>query len=135
MANNADKKRNGSTNSRNVEKKEAGDKFKKQDFLMTNLDHKSIEVIMKFMEHYVKDITTSQLRNVYSVILDSQLGNPSKRVKIAYIAARNNKGGMQILLQKLDDMLHADGNYETIRNFTEACVAYHKYYDTLKNNY
>ena len=128
MTNNANKKRNDRKNSWEKESKEGSNKFMD----MKQVDHESIEVIKKFMERYVKDITTSQLRNIYSVILDSQLGNPSKRVKIAYIAARNNKNGIQILLKKLDKLLAENGDYETIRNFTEACVAYHKYYETLK---
>ena len=129
MANNVHVKQNGKKKPWEI----ARDKFENHNFMTQNSGHESIEVIKEFMKYHVKDITTSQLRNVYNVILDSQLGNASKRVKIAYIAARNNNYKVQVLFEQLDKLLAENGDtFETIRNFTEACVAYHKYYDTLK---
>jgi CRISPR type III-A-associated protein Csm2 len=108
--------------------------FNKKDFLIDSLDHESIDVIKEFMQYHVKDITSSQLRNVYSVIIEKpeKLGFAVKRVKIAYVAARNNNPGMHALLDKLDDMLSKNAKFDIIRNFAEACVAYHKYFETLK---
>jgi CRISPR/Cas system CSM-associated protein Csm2 small subunit len=114
-----------------MEKNEAIKKFVEADFLISPLNNDLVDTIKNFMNYCAKDITSSQLRNVYSIILDDK-GNAAKRVKIAYTAARNNTQGMSILLNKLDNMLSNNGEYETIRNFTEACVAFHKYFETLK---
>jgi CRISPR/Cas system CSM-associated protein Csm2 small subunit len=115
------------------------EKFNKENFSINALTHNSIEAIKNFMSGYVGHITSSQLRNVYSIILDKKLGNPSKRVKLSYIAAKiasskGDKVGMRTLLTKLDDMLSENVAYEIIRNFAEACVAYHKYFETFKKN-
>ncbi|MDR1584363.1 MAG: type III-A CRISPR-associated protein Csm2 [Prevotellaceae bacterium] len=117
----------------------ATEKFNNQNFSTGSLSNDSINVIKGFMKYHVQvisktqRITSSQLRNVYNVIIDKDLSAVTKRVKIAYVAARNsNSPGMRALLDKLDKMLSNDVKSEIIRNFAEACVAYHKYFETLK---
>jgi CRISPR/Cas system CSM-associated protein Csm2 small subunit len=116
----------------NEKRDQAIKKFNEENFSTDSLSHTSVDVIKEFMQYYVDDMTSSQLRNVYSVILDKNIGPPAKRVKIAYVAARNSKTGMLTLLNKLDKMLSEEVKYETIRNFAEACVAYHKYFESQK---
>ncbi|GHT12911.1 hypothetical protein FACS189426_17020 [Bacteroidia bacterium] len=100
------------------------------------LEHESIDIIKNFMQFGIKDkdVTSSQLCNVFNVIIDKKMGNAAKRIKLTYILARNNTEGMRVLINMLDKMLSNGCKYNTIRNFAEACVAYHKYFETLKNN-
>jgi CRISPR/Cas system CSM-associated protein Csm2 small subunit len=123
---------NKEKNDYSKEKDLARTEFNGKDFSTDSLSHPLIDVIKNFMQYHVDDITSSQLRNVYSIILNKDMGGAAKRVKIAYAAARNSKTGMRTLLNKLDKMLSGNIGYETIRNFTEACVAYHKYFESLK---
>jgi CRISPR/Cas system CSM-associated protein Csm2 small subunit len=103
-------------------------------FSKDSFGHESIDIIKEFMQYCVdnKYITSSQLRNVYNIVIDKDLSSAAKRVKLTYILARNNNLGMQTLINMLDKMLSQNCNYDTIHNFAEACVAYHKYFETLK---
>lgn len=117
----------------------------KESFLNmhSKVDDQNIQVIQEFMYFNYEDISTSQLRNIYSLVLDVDKREPSqlslKRVKLAYIAGRTDKKkpGLHKLLSFLDSIFEAVKNdsekLKGVRTFTEALVAYHKYYDSLKN--
>lgn len=105
------------------------------------IDNRNLDAIQRFLYFNYEDITASQLRNVYNLVLKigendySQLS--SKRVQIAYIAGRTDKRktGMYSLLNFLDE-LFVEGatdkeKYKAVKVFTEATVAYHKYYESL----
>lgn len=116
----------------------------KEHFLSmhTNVDDQNIQIIQEFMYFNYEDITTSQLRNIYSLVLDINKSEPSqlslKRVKLAYIAGRTDKKkiGLHNLLTLLDSLFESVKNdtekLKGIKTFTEALVAYHKYFDSLK---
>lgn len=117
----------------------------KENFLNmhTNVDDKNIEAIQEFMYFNYEDITPSQLRNIYNLVLDVDKNEPLqlslKRVKLAYIAGRTDKKkmGQHNLLSLLDSLFEAvkndPGKLKGVKTFIEALVAYHKYYDSLKN--
>ena len=116
----------------------------KSKFLNMHLriEDEDINIIQKFVHFNYEDITTSQLRNVYNLILDVPNDKPSqlslKRIKLAYVAGRTDKKkkGMLHLLRLLDslfEMVKEDSEkLKGVKTFTEALVAYHKYYDSLK---
>ena len=108
----------------------------------TNVNDQNIQIIQEFMYFNYEDITTSQLRNIYSLVLDVDKSEPSqlslKRVKLAYIAGRTDKKkiGLHNLLSFLDSLFESVKNdtekLKGVKTFTEALVAYHKYFDSLK---
>lgn len=112
-------------------------------YMHTKVDDQNIQIIQEFMYFNYEDITTSQLRNIYSLVLDIDKSEPSqlslKRVKLAYIAGRTDKKkiGLHNLLTLLDSLFESVKNdtekLKGVKTFTEALVAYHKYFDSLKN--
>lgn len=97
-----------------------------------------IDVIQQFLYFNYEDITSSQLRNVFSLVLNSDpSGLTIQRIKLAYIAGRTDKKkkGMHSLLNFLDELFQKvqgdPENYKGVKTFTEAIVAYHKYYESL----
>jgi len=133
-------KKTENVNSKTIKGKSYKEMIKhKSQFLKMNtgIDTDSLESIQKFMYYNVKDITTSQLRNIYNLVLDVKRdGNYSllslKRIKLAYIAGRTDKSGLKKLIEFLDVLfqeVNSDKNkFESLRAFSEALVAYHKYY-------
>ncbi len=106
-----------------------------------------IDKIKKFVENNARDITTSQLRNIFGDIKKAELHQlPLKRPKLAYIMGRtdNRKKGMFELLNLLDDLLKEIGKADTKENqeekrlgflaFFEAVLAYHKFFEKVKQN-
>jgi len=108
----------------------------------SNVNDQNIQIIQEFMYFNYEDITTSQLRNIYSLVLDIDKSEPSqlslKRVKLAYIAGRTDKRkiGLHNLLSLLDSLFEVvkedAEKLKGVKTFTEALVAYHKYFDSLK---
>lgn len=120
--------------------------YKRKDsflFMHSKVDNENIQTIQEFMYFNYEDITTSQLRNIYNLVLVIEDGEPSqlslKRVKLAYIAGRTdkNKKGLHNLLNILDSLFEEvksdQEKLKGVKTFTEALVAYHKYYESLKN--
>jgi CRISPR type III-A-associated protein Csm2 len=103
------------------------------------IDNKNLDAIQKFLYFNYEDITSSQFRNIYSLILDVK--DPSqlvlKRVKLAYIAGRTdkNKKGMLSLLNFMDELFEEVKDdaekFKGVKTFAESVVAYHKYYESL----
>lgn len=106
----------------------------------TKVKEENINSIQQFLHYNYKDITISQLRNVFNLIKDAENTDQLelKRIKLAYIAGRTDKkkNGMHTLLEIVDKMIETVNRNETklkgLKIFIEACVAYHKYYDTMQ---
>lgn len=100
----------------------------------------NINSIQQFLHYNYRDITASQLRNVFNLIKDAVTPDELelKRIKVAYIAGRTDKkkNGMHDLLEIVDRMIESvkgdENKLKGLKLFIEACVAYHKYYDTMQ---
>lgn len=114
----------------------------KDNFLKMNkdIDEDSLLSIQKFICYNVKDISVSQLRNIYNLILDVKKdGDYSalslKRIKLAYIAGRTDKYALKNLVDFLDTLFYEVGTdrdkFESLRTYAESLVAYHKYYESF----
>ncbi len=98
-------------------------------------DNDLIEKVKKFVEANYRDITTSQLRNIYSQVKKASLQDlPLIRPKLAYIAGRTDtkKRGMHRLIDLLDELIQKVNDEEKLvgfKTFFESVLAYHKYYE------
>lgn len=88
-----------------------------------------------FMKKMVSGITPSQLRNVYSKILEAK--DPAElqllRPNLAYVAARNDKPEAKKVMAFVDYLIQQVDSAEKQKSFNkvlEAIVAYHKYSNT-----
>jgi CRISPR type III-A-associated protein Csm2 len=93
---------------------------------------------------YVKNkVTTTQLRNIFSLIQKSSKKEVTdvmlsdlemQRVKLAYIAGRTEEISMQQLCALLDALIQKldNTNYSRFRDFFEALIAYDKYAEKIK---
>ena len=107
------------------------------------VDNSVIDKIQKFVENNYRDITTSQLRNIFAEVKQAKLNElPLKRPKLAYIRGRTDarKRGMHNLLELLDNLIKEIGTTETednkekltgFKTFFEAVLAYHKFYEKV----
>lgn len=114
-----------------------------EDLLTFHLNPKNeyIKIIQKFLCYNQFEITATQLRNVFNLILsvkDKPENLNLQRIKLAYIAGRTDPKkckGMLNLLDLLDNLFEkVNGEKEKyigVKTFVEAVVAYHKYYATL----
>ncbi|MEO1261921.1 MAG: type III-A CRISPR-associated protein Csm2 [Bacteroidota bacterium] len=92
-----------------------------------------------FVEANYRDVTSSQLRNIFGKIkpIDKQDKNKLKmqRPKLAYIIARQNKKkGALNLMYWFDDLIKKVNTPEDVDGFKkllESVVAYHKYFETI----
>ncbi len=98
-------------------------------------ENKFIDKLKGFMEKNANQISTSQLRNVFSKIknLDASNFNEvySLRPKLAYVYGRSDSYGMKKILLLLDDKLKdikSKEELEQFKNFFESVIAYHKFY-------
>lgn len=88
------------------------------------------EIIKK---DFGKDITTSQMRNIYGMFLKvkSFQGAVLLRPKLAYLAGKEEKNqDLKMFCDFLDKVLKKVDSKESLKNlksFLEACVAYHRY--------
>jgi CRISPR type III-A-associated protein Csm2 len=100
-----------------------------------------IDVIKKFMADNYKDITSTQLRNIFNEIKRGEKGTLMlKKAKLAYIAGRtkSTEKGMHAFIKLIDLLIdkvceNKDVEYEGFLTFFEASLAYHKYYEKLRN--
>lgn len=90
--------------------------------------------LKRFVEQRLRAITTHQLRNIFSQVkrasspTDLQLLRP----KLAYVAGREDKDPMSLLVVLLDDLIQQVRTTEDVRAFVrlfEAVIAYHKYFN------
>lgn len=111
----------------------------------------SVDAVKNFLQRHVKEVTASQLRNVFARIRPK--GNfqttkdnlPMVRVKLAYMKGKSNfqNKGFHSLIDILDAMLREISATEDEKEckdklkglgaFFEAVLAYHKYFENFKN--
>lgn len=108
------------------------------------VQHQTVEDIQAFMEDHWRDITASQLRNIFSKVKKARLNElPLLRAKLAYVRGRTdaNKRGMHTLVHHLDELMAHIPPEDTPENkkklegfkaFFEAALAYHKYCEKIK---
>lgn len=105
------------------------------DLLSLN-DVTKIKSIFSGLENFTQKIssglTTSQLRNVYSKILEAKtpLELQLLRPNLAYVAARNDKQEAKKVMAFVDYLIQQVDSTEKQKSFNkvlEAIVAYHKY--------
>jgi CRISPR-associated protein Csm2 len=96
---------------------------------------KVIKSIKMFVEKTGRAISSSQLRNIYSKILSVKEDNLTElqliRPKLAYVAARQQRGEAKELVRFFDDMISEVKTPEQLRSFKtffESVIAYHKFY-------
>ena len=93
----------------------------------------------------VKEVTTSQIRNIYGEIKRIQMNYSEERVawlllkpKVAYLAARNKKNeGLKFfkdIFNKAAEFVTNENTYNNFCNLMEALVAYHKVYEKKNKN-
>ena len=88
--------------------------------------------IAVFVEKNHKMITTTQLRNIYSRVVDADSVQEVKmlRPNLVYIAARQGKG-VEPIIDFFNQLIKGINDEEQLKSFKkvmEAVVAYHKFY-------
>lgn len=108
------------------------------DLLSLN-DITKIKSIFSGLENFTQKmssgLTTSQLRNVYSKILEAKTPVELQllRPNLAYVAARNDKKEAKKVMAFVDYLIQQVDSPEKQKSFNkvlEAIVAYHKYSNT-----
>lgn len=93
-----------------------------------------IDKVKKYMQENARNISTSQIRNIFSRIRSIQNYHELAllRPKLAYISGREERNdAMKTMLYLLDRLMVAVDSEEKLRQFQdffEAVVAYHKYW-------
>ncbi len=96
--------------------------------------------IRKFLEEKGKDVTSSQLRNIYAKAKPIREKKKLKmlRPNLAYVIARQKNENAKYIMHWLDKLIQEvehekDPNeVEGFKKFFEAVVAYHKYFEESK---
>lgn len=88
--------------------------------------------IAKFIKENHTMITTTQLRNIYSRVIDADSVQEVKmlRPNLVYIAARQGKG-VEPIISFFNQLIKGINDEEQLKSFKkvmEAVVAYHKFY-------
>lgn len=98
-------------------------------------ENKFIEATQKLVRTYKNDISTSQLRNIYSRVKNIKDDNYKEfyllRPKLAYVSGRADKYGMKKMVALLDDLIPKIDSKEKAKQFKyffESIIAYHKFY-------
>jgi len=94
-----------------------------------------IDEISNYVKVHGKDVSTSQLRNIYSKVISSKkiLDAQLLRPKLMYVAARQNISKPDAkryieFLEKIVVEIKDDKQLESFKTFMESLVAYHKYH-------
>ena len=92
-----------------------------------------IDSVKKYVKRIQREITTSQLRNVFSRVKYTRRYQDLYllRPKLAYVAGRADREGTKELMLLLDDVIRvvdSDDKLKEFQNFFEAIIAYHKYF-------
>lgn len=98
----------------------------------TNLD-KILSTIEDFVAEEGKNLSTSQLRNIYDKAIKAESQNELKLIRpnLAYIAGRSTNDKEKTLLAFIDLLIKevkSDDQVNEFKTFFEAVVAYHKFY-------
>ena len=103
-----------------------------------------LQSIENFVQFYGKDVSTSQLRNVYDNVIKTNSVNTLKliRPQLAYMAGRkqdrekkeeeNNKKTFLAFLDFLIKSVDSESQRKEFKTFFESVVAYHKFYSNKK---
>jgi len=98
-------------------------------------ENKFINTIKGFVDKNAKQISTSQLRNVFTKIKNLDENNFKElytlRPKLAYVSARNESIGMKKLIALLDYQIQKvddKDKFKLFLSFFESIIAYHKFY-------
>jgi len=98
-------------------------------------ENKFINSLKAFIEKNSREISSSQLRNIFSKIKNlNEIRFQevySIRPKLAYVYGRNESYGMKKLLVTLDYLIQKIDSKEKLKmfkDFFEAVIAYHKFY-------
>lgn len=91
-----------------------------------------LDDLEKFVKSEGKTVSTSQVRNVYSVLIKARkpIDLQMFRPKLAYAAARQDKDFHKNLFAFIDDLIGRvnDKNIDSFKIIMEALVSYHKFY-------
>jgi CRISPR type III-A-associated protein Csm2 len=105
--------------------------------LSTAIDVTSlIDVISKTSKDYGRDLSSSQLRNIFAKVLTAK--NPKDmqmlRPKLIYAAARNTGTGKKIIeeFERLASLIQNEDQVNSYKVFMESFVAYQKFYHPTK---
>lgn len=97
-----------------------------------------IEETETFIKELGQDLTTHQLRQVFSRVKAASTENALKllRPQLAYVAARAEKDNAKKIITLLEGLIQEVDSLAKLANFKvffEALVAYHKFYHGSKN--
>jgi|LSQX01.1.fsa_nt_gb CRISPR-associated protein Csm2 len=91
-----------------------------------------IQQVEKFVEEKGKQLSSTQLRNIYDKILnaDDLISLKMIRPQLAYLAGREKNHGSKELLSFIDILIKetTTESMENFKQFMQMVVAYHKYY-------
>jgi CRISPR-associated protein Csm2 len=98
-------------------------------------ENKFIAATQKLVRAYKNDISTSQLRNIYSRVKNIKDDNYKEfyllRPKLAYVSGKADRYGIKKLIALLDNLISQIDSKEKSKQFKyffESVIAYHKFY-------
>ncbi len=99
---------------------------------------KTINSIEAMMEEYAHEITYTQMRNIYGIVLESKLvtGLHRTRPRIAYIQARQSNEKAKKFVEFIIELIKVVQDENQLNEFVElmeTMVAYHRLYGKNKN--
>lgn len=112
-----------------------GEDYKRYFLNPANLSYDDyIQKLKDFIKKKAQNISTSQIRNIYSIIKKEQELDGLKRIrpKLAYTYGRAEKNeSLKELIFLMDSQiqgLNEQTEVSKLKDFFEAIIAYHKYY-------
>jgi|SRR5690625_691342 len=91
-----------------------------------------IQQVEKFVEEKGKQLSSTQLRNIYDKILntDDLISLKMIRPQLAYLAGRESNYGSKELLSFINILIieTTEESIENFKQFMQMIIAYHKYY-------
>lgn len=120
----------------NAPQKNWNEEFK-EEWISDSISNQTISFCEEFGKFISRDLTTSQIRNVYGELKRIQMkGYENEKTsflllkpKMAYAAKRANKRGVTIfkdVFNKAYDIIDNTKKYENFMSVMEAILAYHK---------
>lgn len=96
-----------------------------------------IQQVEKFVKEKGKQLSSTQLRNIYDKILNAEnlISLKMIRPQLAYLAGREKNLGSKELLSFINILIKetSEESIEDFKQFMQMVVAYHKYYGKNKN--
>lgn len=104
-----------------------------------NIDLILEEIQMKLVDKYFKNISSSQLRNIYHKMINTKTANDLKllRPQLMYISARlesgrgseEGKASLEFIDWMIKQKVNNEEELKAFHKFLETIVSYHKYYN------